>query len=115
MHEMSIAMQIIETARASIPDELEDIIVERVNLKVGRLSCVMPENLCFCFQAAAKGTLLDGAELNIEEIPVIMRCNACHDEWSVSEPVFKCRTCNSKQIEVVSGRELEIVSLDIAD
>jgi len=112
---MSIAMQIIETVRSSIPAEIEDVRVEKVNIKVGSLSCVMPENLRFCFKAAIEGTPLAGAKLNIEEIPVIIKCNSCHYEWAVNEPAFMCKKCNAKNIEEVSGRELEIVSIDIRD
>jgi hydrogenase nickel incorporation protein HypA/HybF len=115
MHEMGIVMQIIETATSSIPAGIESESVEKVNLKVGRLSCVMPENLRFCFKAAIEGTPLAGAELNIEEIPVTARCNACNYEWTINEPAFVCKKCNAKKIEVISGRELEIVSIDIAD
>ncbi len=56
MHEMGIAMQIIEIAVASIPDDLNNAQIKRVNLKVGKLSAVVPESLHFCFQIAAQDT-----------------------------------------------------------
>jgi len=108
-------MQIIETARNSLPTGMDDVVIEKVNIKVGRHSCVMPENLRFCFNAAIEGTSLAGTKLNIEEIPVIIRCNSCHVEWIVDEIVFMCIKCTSKNIDVISGRELEIVSIDIED
>lgn len=115
MHEMGIAMQIVEIAIASIPDDMENIRVERVNLKVGKLAAVVPESLRFCFEIVAGETPLSGAELVIEEIPVVAKCNECNEEWTIKEPVFTCNKCKSSSIELLSGRELDIHSIEIFD
>lgn len=115
MHEMGIAMQIIEIATASIPKEESDVTVARVNLKVGKLAAVVSDSLRFCFEIAAKETPLEGAELDIEEIPVVARCKACDAEWTIEGPAFSCEKCDSGQIEILSGRELNIESIEIAD
>jgi hydrogenase nickel incorporation protein HypA/HybF len=115
MHEMGIALQIVEIATASIPSNLADVRIERVNLKVGKLAAVVPESLRFCFNVASKDTALDGAELIINELPVVARCNECNSEWTITSPVFKCETCNSGSLEILSGRELDIESIEIAE
>lgn len=115
MHEMGIAMQIIEIATASIPADMEGARVVRVNLKVGKLSAIVPDSLHFCFEVAAKDTLLEGATLAIEELPVVARCNDCHFEWTIDSPVFTCQKCRSGRIELLSGRELDIQSIEIAE
>ena len=115
MHEMGIAMQIIEIASASIPQDVADVRVERVNLKIGKLAAVVPESLRFCFEIASKETLLAGADLHIDEIPVVARCKDCQEEWVINEPVFTCVSCNSGQIDILSGRELNIESIEIAE
>jgi hydrogenase nickel incorporation protein HypA/HybF len=115
MHEMGIAMQIIEIAVASIPSDLENAEVKKVNIKVGKLSAVVPESLHFCFQIAAQETPLCDAELNIEEIPLKIRCTDCNAEWIAYEPVFLCGKCNGKSVEMLSGRELDITSIEIVD
>jgi len=115
MHEMGIAMQIVEIAAASIPKGMENIKVEKVNLKVGKLSAVVPESLRFCFDIVAKDTPLSGAQLMIEEVPVVATCNECSAEWTITGPVFTCIKCGSGSIQIVSGRELDIVSIEIAD
>ena len=71
MHEMGIALQIVEIATASIPPDLDGARVARVNLKVGKLAAIVPDSLRFCFGVATKDTPLDGAELAIEELPVL--------------------------------------------
>ena len=115
MHEMGLAQQIIDIATASIPPDMRSARVERVNLKIGKLSAVVPESLRFCFEIVSKDTPLAGAELAIEETPVVARCKDCDARWTIAEPVFTCQTCNSGALEILSGRELDIVSIEIAD
>ena len=115
MHEMGIAMQIVEIATASIPDDMKDARVERINLKVGKLAAVVPQSLRFCFEIVTKDTALAGAELVIEEIPVVAKCNTCHREWIIEEPVFICNSCKSGSITLLSGRELDIHSIEVYD
>jgi len=114
MHEMGIALEIIDIATASIPPEARSVKVERVNLKVGKLSAVVPDSLRFCFDIVSKDTPLAGAELVIEETPVVARCRDCGARWTIAEPVFTCQACESGTLEILSGRELDIVSIEIA-
>lgn len=114
MHEMGIALQIIDIAVASIPPELRSARVERVNLKIGKLAAVVPDSLRFCFDIVSKDTPLAGAELAIEETPVLARCKDCDARWTIAEPAFTCPGCQSGALEILSGRELDIVSIEIA-
>lgn len=115
MHEMGLALEIIDIATASIPADLAGARVERVNLTVGKLSAVVPESLRFCFQVASRETPLEGAELNIEEVPVVARCHQCDHQWTIETPVFRCPVCDGTRIEVVSGRELDIRSIELEE
>jgi len=115
MHEMGIAMEIIDIAEASIPAGMETVQVECVNLKVGKLSAIVPESLRFCFGVAIKDTRLEGARLNIEQVPVVAMCKDCDSRWTIDEPAFACPKCNSGSIELISGKELDIVSIEIMD
>jgi hydrogenase nickel incorporation protein HypA/HybF len=115
MHEMGIAMQIVEIAVASIPSELKNVQVKRVNLKVGKLAAVVPESLQFCFQIAIQDTPLRDADLNIEEIPLRVRCADCQTVWTAHEPTFVCPQCTGGSIEMISGRELDITSIEVVE
>ena len=115
MHEMGIAMEIIDIAEASIPAGMEAVQVERINLRIGKLSAIVPESLTFCFGVAIKETRLEGATLNIEQVPVVARCKDCDNRWTIDEPAFACPKCNSGSIELISGKELDIVSIEIMD
>lgn len=115
MHEMGIALQIIDIATDSIPPELKGARVARVNLKIGKMAAVVPDSLRFCFEVASRETALEGAELVIEQTPVTARCRGCDHEWTLSEPAFVCNRCGGGSLEMLSGRELDIESIEIAD
>ena len=115
MHEMGIVMQIIEIATSSIPEDMKEVSIKKVNLKVGKMSAVVPSSLRFCFDIAAADTQLAGAELDIEEIPVRARCRKCAAEWTIEGPAFNCIKCGTGDIDIISGRELDIASIEVED
>ena len=115
MHEMGIALQIIEIATASIPPDAGPVRVEKINLKIGKMAAVVPDSLRFCFDVAVKDTPLDGAQLAIEELPVVAKCNDCQTQWTINSPAFKCENCDSGSLEILSGRELDIESIEIVE
>jgi hydrogenase nickel incorporation protein HypA/HybF len=115
MHEMGIAMQIVEIAAASIPADLAGSRIATVNLKVGKLSAIVPDSLHFCFEAVSRDTALEGARLHITEVPVRAACNACRNEWTIDQPAFTCPACQSADITLLTGRELDIESIELAE
>ena len=112
---MGIALEIVKIAVSAIPDDVGPAAVKRVNLQVGRLSAVVPESLVFCFEIVARGTPLEGAELAIEEVPVVACCNDCGARWTVKEAAFCCEECGSGSLHLLSGRELLITSIEVPD
>ncbi|MDJ0785064.1 MAG: hydrogenase maturation nickel metallochaperone HypA [Desulfosarcinaceae bacterium] len=115
MHEMGIALEIIDIATASIPADLAGSKVARVNLAVGQLSAIVPDSLQFCFSIVSKDTALEGAELVIDTRPVVAVCKACGHRWTVGKPVFTCPVCEGSDLTLESGRELDITSIEIAE
>ena len=115
MHEMGIALQIVEIATASLPVGSKDIQVEKVNLKIGKLAAVVPASLRFCFEVVTKDTPFAGTTLDIKEVPVVVKCRSCHSEWTVTGPDFTCKTCQNGEVDILSGREIEITSLEVAE
>jgi len=115
MHEMGLASEIVRIVTESIPVEMAGSRVARVNLKVGRLAAVVPQSLRFCYDIVAKGTPAEGSRLNILEVAVEARCNGCQHQWEIDEPVFVCPQCRGTSIEMLSGRELDIESIELEE
>lgn len=113
MHEMGIATEIVRIVEASIPPDMTGSKVTRIRLKVGQLSAVVPSSLRFCFDVASKKTPAEGAELDIIEIPVSAHCDQCGYQWELEQPVFSCPKCESGAVKVMTGRELDIDTIEI--
>lgn len=115
MHEMGVAQQMINIALASIPKDIFNPKVETLNLKIGKLAAVVEDSLKFCFEIIAKDSPLEGAILVIEHVPVKVHCMKCDNIWEVDGPLFSCPSCQDGTVEIISGRELEIISIELAE
>jgi len=112
MHEMSIAMSMIEIVR----EEMQKCGAETlrsVRLNIGQMSAVVPNALSFSFDVITKGTEMEGARLLMDIIPLRGYCSACEKEFEIKDYVFACPFCGTKKIETLSGRDLAIVEIEV--
>jgi len=115
MHELSIAMSIVEMAQEEA-ERRDGVRVSAVHLKLGALSGVVKEALLSSFEMACEDTALQGSRLVIEEIPVRVFCSSCRAERAVSSiQLFCCAECGTPTSEIVQGKELEVVALEIEE
>lgn len=113
MHELSIAMSIIEMATEEVRNQGGSQ-VDAVHLKLGHLSGVVADALLFSFELACEGTPLAGSRLVIEEVPVVVYCSTCQKERTLNSiQHFRCPVCNAPTPEIVRGKELEVFALEI--
>lgn len=112
---MSIAMELVETA-ASAAERSGARRVNRVRVRVGAFSGVVSDALDFAFDVAASDTLLDGATLEIEEVPLVIFCAACGDEKKPGRlDGLVCPDCGTISDTIRAGRELELVDIEVED
>jgi hydrogenase nickel incorporation protein HypA/HybF len=109
MHEMSIALSVIEAVVDKASEEGGGRITG-IELVVGQLAGVQVESLRFCFDAAARETLAEGAELLIEEREGRGRCESCGAEFPVTSFYAKCPSCGQFRVRIKSGEELAVRS-----
>jgi len=113
MHELSICQGIVQVAAAAlrgVPPPPPP--VARVTVRIGRLTAVVPDSLRYHFDLLTPGTLLNGATLVIEEIPIRGRCADCAARFEIDTLTFTCPRCDSGLVELTSGRELQVISLE---
>ncbi|MFF3399432.1 hydrogenase maturation nickel metallochaperone HypA [Streptomyces sp. NPDC002659] len=116
MHEMSIAVAVVDQVEQAAAEAGDVTAVTSVRLHVGELAGVVPDALSFCFELACAGTVLEGAELVTEFVPARARCEPCADEWAVGmPPQLCCPVCAKATDELLSGRELQIVGVQVED
>jgi hydrogenase nickel incorporation protein HypA/HybF len=115
MHELSIAMSIVEMAQEEA-ERHGAAQVQAVHLKLGLLSGVVKEALLSSYEMACESTPLEGSQLLIEEIPVEVFCPACDAAKPVTSiQSFCCPECGTPTPTVLRGKELEVVALEISE
>jgi hydrogenase nickel incorporation protein HypA/HybF len=115
MHELSVAMSIIEGVEEEA--ERHQGYVTAIHLKLGLLSGIVKEALLSAFEMAREqSATLQKAQLIIEDVPVIANCPSCRQQQPVSSiQWFCCSVCSTPVSDVVQGKELEVVALEIQD
>ena len=115
MHELSVAQSLVEL----VSDELEGqgpVRVTKVHLKLGRLAGVVAPALRSCYAEATAGTMLEGSLLHIEEVVPAVFCARCNAERDLVDiACLRCPACDTPAPEVVRGREMEVVSVEVTD
>jgi len=115
MHELSIAMSIVEMAQEEA-EQLGGVQVTTVHLRLGALSGVVKEALLSSYEMACDDTPLKGSRLLIEEVPVVVFCPSCQVQRALSSvQLFCCADCGTPTSEVVQGKEIEVVALEIEE
>jgi len=109
MHELSIANSVVELCA----ERAMGARVLRVTLEIGRLSAVMPDAIRFCFDVCAKDTVVEGAELEIVEMPGLARCLDCGGSVDMTDLLEHC-ACGSVNLELLAGSELKIKQMEVA-
>jgi hydrogenase nickel incorporation protein HypA/HybF len=112
MHELSIAMSIVEMAQEEA--QRRQVEISAVHLKLGPLSGVVKEALLSSYEMACFETELEGSRLVIEEMPIVVYCPKCQAERTLpTMQWFCCPQCTTPTPDVVHGKELEVVGLEI--
>ncbi|MBS3025831.1 MAG: hydrogenase maturation nickel metallochaperone HypA [Dolichospermum sp. DET50] len=110
MHELGITQNII----AIVSENAQNKKVQRVLLEVGKLSAIMPDAIKFCFDICAQGTIVEGAILEILEIPGMAMCRECGNTFPIDKPFGICK-CGSVQLDIIAGEELKIKEIEVED
>ncbi len=113
MHELSIAMSIVDLAEEEA-ERRGGVQIKAVHLRLGLLSGVVKDALLSSYEMACADTCLEGSHLVIEEVPVIVFCRNCGAQRPVhSIQMFCCSDCGTPTAEVVQGKELIVVGLEV--
>jgi hydrogenase nickel incorporation protein HypA/HybF len=106
MHELSIAISIVELAEQE-SQRRGGLRIVAVHLRLGLLAGVVKDSLLFSYQMACEDTPLAGSRLVVEEVPGIIFCPTCDARRFVrSLEWFCCSECGSLSSEIVQGKEL---------
>lgn len=114
MHELTLATSLVELASSHAAQHGSRPII-RVTIRLGVL-CGIARSLYFCFKPAARGTPCEDADLSIMEVPLRVHCDVCQQ---IKTPRalynFRCPDCGHPTPKVITGREMELVSIELGD
>lgn len=112
MHELSVCNALMSQVRATAMQHGAES-VGRVTIRVGPLSGVEPDLLRHAFPVARGGAYTDEAELVIETTAIRIRCRACGNENEAAANRMLCEVCGAYNVEVCSGDELLLASIEL--
>ena len=110
MHELSIGRAVLDGASRHAGGRR----VVLVSVSIGALRQVVPDSLAFDFEILSRGTICDGARLEIAFVRARLGCS-CGREWEPAEPAFRCPRCGSGQVIVLAGDQLSIDSIEVEE
>ncbi len=111
MHELAIADSVVRIASGHARGRR----VTAVVVTVGRLRQVVPGALAFAFALVAVGTPIEGARLELEDVPARVRCRACGADTEQEGFPLACGACGGLDVEVTAGEELHVAELEIEE
>jgi hydrogenase nickel incorporation protein HypA/HybF len=113
MHELSIALSIIDVAEEEM-ERLGATQIVSIHLRIGLLSGVGRRSLASAFELARENTPCAKSLLIFEEVPVVAYCPVCREPKPVSSMQrFHCAVCDSPVSNVVQGQELQVTALEV--
>jgi hydrogenase nickel incorporation protein HypA/HybF len=114
MHELGLMQNIVDVVREHA-EKNGSRRVTKIMLEVGALSGAVPESLRFYLDVCTKNTIVEGAQLEITAVPAQAKCRGCGDLFEVLKNNFACPHCKSENWELVSGKELTIQGIEVAE
>jgi hydrogenase nickel incorporation protein HypA/HybF len=113
MHEVALAQGIVELVADQSKKDGGFSKVRVVHVIIGALSAVMPEALVFGFEVASRGTVADGARLEVHEVLGEAYCVDCEKRFATRSRVATCPTCQGAKCMVTGGDEMRVSELEV--
>jgi hydrogenase nickel incorporation protein HypA/HybF len=115
MHELSVTESILSIViKHAEKHHVEKVVT--IHLKIGELTDLVDEYIQHYFDYLSKGTIAEGAVLNMERSPILFQCADCNTAFPVSlkeSGKIVCSHCNSTRVTLVSGREFFIKHIEV--
>ena len=112
MHELAITQSLVDIALEKA-GQIGARRIVRINLRIGRLTGYVPEAVEMNFRLITPGTPAEGADLDVQWVPVKCLCRSCGVEFSSPELDLTCPKCGQVSGQVAGGREMFIESMEV--
>ena len=107
MHEIGLCEGVLEAVRRRADGRP----VAGIRVRAGVRHAVVPAAMEQAFQLVAGGTEADGATVDVVQVPVHLRCEACGHETDTLDVLAVCPRCLADTVVVSGGDELTLESI----
>lgn len=112
MHEASIAQNILNIA-IDTATQNNARVIKKIFVKIGKLAAVDIESLLFAYDALKEGTIAENSTLVVDEVSIQGECLDCGYISTYEDYFFSCKNCNSLNVKIISGEELNITEIEV--
>ncbi|MGD0634101.1 MAG: hydrogenase maturation nickel metallochaperone HypA [Beijerinckiaceae bacterium] len=112
MHEMSLTEGVVEILQEEARKQGFSR-VRLVRLEIGAIGGVDPQAMEFCFDAVTRGTLAEGARLEIVTTPGQGWCLDCGKTVPLLERFGACPECGNHHVQMTGGGEMRVRELEV--
>lgn len=113
MHEMSLAEGVLGVVADAVLAN-QPCTVRTVRLEIGALAAVELDALRFAFEVVKRGSVAEGAMLDIVQVPGSAWCMQCSRSVAIADRTDPCPECGSWQLQVTGGGEMRVMELELA-
>jgi len=110
MHELSIALSIVELAEQEAR-KADAISISKVELEIGTMAGIETDALLFAWDSVVQGTMAQQSQLVIHTVEAEAHCLECGKDFPAEHFFVQCPHCNSFRYQITKGKELRISSL----
>lgn len=89
--------------------------VKVISVVIGKLNWIYPEIFNDCFHIISQNSILENSSLKIIGKPAQIKCRNCNEITEIIEPIFICKNCLSCEVDIVSGQEFYLESIEVDD
>ena len=114
MHERSLVRALLRQVEALAARHAPNRVIG-IRVRIGEFSGVEPELLATAYDALVEQSMLQGAELTIERVPLEAICQHCGQQFHIDKYRFECVSCGSAQLTISGGEELLLDSVTMEE
>ena len=87
--------------------------IRKINIKVGELTDLVPACIEYYFNIVSKDTIAENTKINVEKIPVEIKCNKCGYSGVLGKNNYVCPKCKGIVYEITKGKEFYLDTMEV--
>lgn len=115
MHELSIVEALIDQVEREVAASGHAGRVTKLDVVIGKLSGVCVDSVRFAFELLAPGTIVESAEMHVDEPQAVCCCAGCGARSEIDELTFQCPACGSEDVSIEGGQEMLLQTIELEE